>query len=679
MKKLYVFSFFLLTLIPHGLLAQWKPLTFPDGGNVRCFALKDSDIYAGTGGGLYVSRDNGKVWHPIPNGLPNYDVYSIAVNGNDMFVGTGRGLFRSRDNAVSWQLLDNGLFSIGTSKSIMCNDSVIVTGTISINYLSTNNGDSWKQLIFPTSAYLNTMIMDNNTIVGGLWSEGICTSADYGHTWDIKNKGLPFYFNTNALLKKNDTIYAGGSDGVYASLDHCETWKKMDADLPSGLMVYSLTSIGNVLYAGTDKAGLYKSIDGGKSWTSQNTGIDQGAIVWSLQVKGKLLFAGTNNGIYISEDNGTTWIASNKGIAAQYIKKIEVFGDTICVGTFLSGAFFSYDNGLTWKRAKNGMSVNSIVYSFIQEGNTFYAATSNGVQKSTDGGMNWIAVNNGLPANNDGGTVYSLAVRDKIIFALLSDGIYQSNDFGTSWSSSLKIAKPFGFRATPTRLYAATDKGVFFYDEGVTNFWKTTSKVVSQPQVNKLVVLGNDFYASNLDGIYKSSNEGDSWTQTNFVVPPYNSYYFFESFNNILFTGFYSELFSSVDYGNTWGSEHDNLPICPITDILKVKDIVYAGTGGNGIWYTPLGEILGISENVSNENLIIYPNPSNGIFQIYESQSKLLNQVCELDVINTMGECAYHTIAIPSELDLHNQPKGMYVIRIRFKNGACENHKVIVQ
>jgi hypothetical protein len=53
------------------------------GGNITEIVIDPltSYIYAGTAGGLYISKDNGNSWSIIGNGLPNIGIESIAISG----------------------------------------------------------------------------------------------------------------------------------------------------------------------------------------------------------------------------------------------------------------------------------------------------------------------------------------------------------------------------------------------------------------------------------------------------------------------------------------------------------------------------------------------------------------------------------------------------------------------
>ena len=135
-------------------------------------------IFAGTGGGLFCSKDKGNNWTQNDNGLPQDHVLSICINSNDhIFAGTAyTGIYRSIDNGESWQQINTGLNS-NFIKTIAVNSSNndLFVGTPTGIFYSTNNGDSWTSvnnglteknvlsLIINTNGNLFT-ILDNDSI-----------------------------------------------------------------------------------------------------------------------------------------------------------------------------------------------------------------------------------------------------------------------------------------------------------------------------------------------------------------------------------------------------------------------------------------------------------------------------------------------------------------------------------
>jgi hypothetical protein len=101
MKRLINFLAVVLLFSAQSLQAQWIQTNGPYGGDVRCFAVSDSNLFAGTllGGGVFLSTNNGASWTAINNGLTStltsISVHALAVNGSNLFAGTfGGGVWR---------------------------------------------------------------------------------------------------------------------------------------------------------------------------------------------------------------------------------------------------------------------------------------------------------------------------------------------------------------------------------------------------------------------------------------------------------------------------------------------------------------------------------------------------------------------------------------------------------
>src|SRR4029077_1827452 len=77
----------------------WKPITngIPDGSYVN--AIKEDTqrkglLFAGTELGVYVSFNDGDDWQPLQNNLPHSSARDFAIHGDDLIVAThGRGFY----------------------------------------------------------------------------------------------------------------------------------------------------------------------------------------------------------------------------------------------------------------------------------------------------------------------------------------------------------------------------------------------------------------------------------------------------------------------------------------------------------------------------------------------------------------------------------------------------------
>jgi len=163
----------------------------------------------------------------------------------------------------------------------------------------------------------------------------------------------------------------------------------------------------------------------------QTTGPEYGGVVYSFTTSGSNLFAGTEKGgVFQSTDNGTNWKLSSSGLPITSVTALTSVIDILFAGSG-TGVFRSVNNGINWTEVNSGLQKYSQVSAFTVSGTTLYAGTEYGVYRSTNLGLNWISQNNGLPSNAD---IRDLVFLGDILFAGdYNHGVYRSTNNG-SWT-----------------------------------------------------------------------------------------------------------------------------------------------------------------------------------------------------------------------------------------------------
>jgi len=199
--------------------------------NVMSLAVNDSNIYAGTatyinpyplfyGGRVYFSTNYGSNWSditsdlPSPSSLVNIGIYALAVKDTDVFVGTGAGVFRSTNNGTSWTSLNSGLTNSWVN-ALAFNGSDLIAGTRDGVFLSTNSGLSWTAIDSGLSCtYVQALaVNDDKFFVGTLF--GVFLSTNNGTNWIGVNSGLS-ETNILSLMVSATNVYVGTfSEGVW--------------------------------------------------------------------------------------------------------------------------------------------------------------------------------------------------------------------------------------------------------------------------------------------------------------------------------------------------------------------------------------------------------------------------------------------------------------------------------
>jgi ligand-binding sensor domain-containing protein len=296
----------------------------------------------------------------------------------------------------------------------------------------------------------------------------------------------------------------------------------------------------------------------------QQTALDTFSIeALAVGSDGSILAGTCGNGIFRSMDRGESWISVSKGCAVTFA--IRDNGDifaTLQAGYMGSNNLLrSMDNGATWKLL--GAPANSITRCvFNAAGEIFVSGlrhdeSRGGIYRSVDNGDHWLKI---FP---DSVSVNALAVnKEGVIFAGTGLGIVRSFDNGQTWRQINN-----GFR-----------RGPYVYNIAINS------------------INGDIFVVNAYDGIYRSSNNGDSWLLTGLTVPPIGGLITVSlAFNSMGYAFAGIELYStdplgvfySTDNGINWSPFNSGLTnkiIIAIT--IDGSGYLYAGTDGNGVFRT---------------------------------------------------------------------------------------------
>jgi photosystem II stability/assembly factor-like uncharacterized protein len=670
---LLLLNFQLLTL--NG-FSQWQQCSLY-GGSIASLAISGTNIFAGTfGGGVFLSTDYGSNWTPVNNGLPNnIQVMSLAVSGTDIYAGTNGYIYKTSNNGVSWDSSGAGIpFTLGQSVwSIIVKDTnifaAIPDGYLGV-FLSTDNGNTWNAVNngFDSLTTIFCLAANDSAIFAGT-DHGIYKSTNNGANWFSVNNGLPSGVNIDAIVIKDTIIFAGiYGHGVYKSTDDGANWTSVNTGL--NLNVSKLAICGTRIYAGTGN-GFYQTINNGQNWSMLNSGLTNKNIK-AFAVNGLDVFTGTlGGGVFFFAQNAQGWVPVNNGITCFTINTFTNIGSNLFAGDNTAGVFLTADNGNTWATKNNGFNTlgnkklrNLGTTLFASNYSGFYKSTNNGnswssiqisgtsnstpdaitsndsvvyvgfynygVFKSTDAGTTWTSSNHGL-SNLD---VIALAInsRNDIFAGVFGDGVYMSSNNGLDWESI-----NYGFNLSPVNCLAANDTniiaGLSSYNPPVVTTnnngvpWNIGSNSLQGLSVNCLKTIGTYVYAATSEGVYYSKNSGIDWFDMSQGLPPAIS----------------------------------------ITSLGTDGTYIFAGVQGNGVWKRLLSDITGVKEiyNVNND-LIIYPNPSNGIFTVAQS-----TQINSVEVVNMLGETVYSSkgnAENKKEINLSGLPQGIYFIKVNNEN-----------
>lgn len=312
------------------------------------------------------------------------------------------------------------------------------------------------------------------------------------------------------------------------------------------------------------------------------------------------------------------------GLAGEEIYDIAVDDSGNVFVASWTGVFKSTDNGDTWLFKNNGLEIAEALKLFIDyEGNIYLGAvgfsnTGCGLYKSTNGGEYWARVAdtlNNKPVNNFEDVTIIPNEPGGIIYVSNYYGVYRSTDEGVTWQStnySNPCARNIGINRNGYMFFGnacASWFGIYrSIDLGLT--WiRHTFLSVNDAMVylrDGSVLAGCHDPNLNTFGIYKTTNNGETWFNTNTLNFPTAD--FVIDNNDDIYVALYGLVYLSTNNGTSWIDY--GLTGLPTTCLaIDSSGYVWAGAHQDGVYRTegrtvPV-ELVSFSAEVNGNNVLL--------------------------------------------------------------------------
>jgi len=423
-------------------------------------------------------------------------------------------------NGKSWNLIGNHVSRMyqeePTCSAIDHANNIVFGTTNSGVYCSRDTGASWRRSFYQPPRPITTMYVGSLGLIyigtqpgGNATNGGVFVSSDTGQTW--KALGLYGRFISGLTTDEDGVVYASVGDvlfrsagGIYRNVPGTTLWEDISPNHDAfGSVIY--TSSG-VLIAADPRVINFRSTDKGKTWLNNSiSGKDPFSLISD---DSGYIYAGTlGSGIYRIEGKGTSrWTNTRLGSTCDYIYSFARDNDTVFAATGC-GIFRTSDRGKHWTNI-GPASFNDIGYSVaVGGGGELFAGTTYGVLRCRAGDTLWRPA--GLRttkiigvAAGGGGDLYALSE---------GEGVYLSTNDGKTWIDR-------GLARSDVLTLAISGSGDLFVGEygGVS---RSTDRGLSwqEIQIGPLNVFsfafrGDWVYAATTDGVYYSTDGGDTWS-----------------------------------------------------------------------------------------------------------------------------------------------------------------------
>lgn len=425
------------------------------GGRINTIAVDPSNsniIYVGNAcGGVFKTTNGGATWNPIFDDQPYLAIGDIEIdpsNPNTIYVATGDpnisgfpflgdGIYKSTDAGLTWNhigLTDQRIIS--HVKVHPLNPNLIYAAAMGLPfqknnerglYKSTNGGQTWQQVYFPSdSAGVIDLILnptDTNVVYISSWNRLrnnaksltwgpdciILKSSDAGQTWQpimngIPNAGILSRISIEISGSNPNLLYASVLDstydiqGIYKTTNGGQNWNAVAMNgLPPDVFMgfgwyFDQLKINpaddNELFVlGVD---LYRSTNGGNTWSMAGPPwytYDFHADKHDLVFDGNTIYCSTDGGLYASTDHGDNWIDIENIPNTQFYH--------VAVSPHSNGLYFggAQDNGTSsgnkssinqWERVFGGDGFDIQFHPTVPD--IFYVETQDGGIWTTDDG-----------------------------------------------------------------------------------------------------------------------------------------------------------------------------------------------------------------------------------------------------------------------------------------------------
>jgi photosystem II stability/assembly factor-like uncharacterized protein len=342
-----------------------------------------------------------------------------------------------------------------------------------------------------------------------------------------------------------------------------------------------------------------------------------------------------SGGIYYSNNLGANWTQS-PSITGNFDSVFLSGSNGIAGSSSFDGLYYSTDSGVNWTQSDltTGGATSGNFYTVALSGTNAIAASSFddiGIYYSTNSGQTWTQ---SLSLTNGNFFSVALSGANGIAGSNSTNGIYYSTNSGQTWTRSTDGTNPitgdfYSVSLSGTNAIAGsfTGSGIYYSTNSGSGFSTWTQSNLTTGDFYSVFLSGANGVAgsgSDNDGIYYTTNSGQTWTKSNLIagnlmVALYGSIAIATASNWTGSPNSSSGIYRSLNYGQTWTQTNISTGFFNSVSLSGSRAIA-GGVSNNGIYYSSSPLCYG----------------KNTLVLILENKVEVYKKICELKVGDTV-------------------------------------------
>lgn len=579
----------LLSLAPLARAQEWTSIGGPPGGRVFHVGISGAHALATTPNGVFRSTNGGASWTGPVLELenPGASFRALDVFGGLAVLRTSDGeVYRSTDG-VNWSLISLPVDPLpyytldlahGNGRLYLRKDGAEFNAE-TLHY-SDDNGDTWHLLALPRAAAI-TVFGDEVFVLSMLVTDGGWTRVGTLH--HSTNRGADFSIigggdeDLNGLPgdAAGPAMRVGGKlvSGMHYSTDGGQSWTPFDVIEHTGyLWSWSMKAIDGVLYVygfradpGTDPEPwhdyyIYTTTDLQTYTQHAMAPLPRYQFqIGGLAGSGGVLLYGSQQGLFRSVDTAASWSPA-PGLETASVRALASVPDTLLVNIDGSNQVWRKPDGAPWEHGSIFPADewrDDVFRLWSPGGAAVYAAhTYAGISRSLDGGRNWTQVNGGVPQFNGaaGGQFYpimNMLFHNGHYFAVTGPG---EEFICTGREASFMSTGGGVLRSANGSAWTRLASGLPVI--GISCFLEP----LIEPTLSIAAVGDTLLVGAAQRGIFRSTNNGSSWTASNTGFPVGEPVLDLLTIGGTVYAAVSFGVYASEDQGHTWNNVASGLP-----------------------------------------------------------------------------------------------------------------------